>query len=207
MWKGEMTPLMEDETIGVGIFSSTGRFDVQGNIMSLLYGDDFKGQTDLTEKEGVFANLFTNLRNTCNVVNAKNLALPATTLASGCYYHMFNACPSLTAAPTLPAVTLANGCYSSMFEYCTSLTTAPELPATTLAEGCYAFMFNGCTSLNYIKCLATDISASNCTNSWVSGVASSGTFVRRRTEESASSNWERGANGIPTGWTVETVTV
>ncbi len=58
MWKGEMTPLMEESTIGVGNFTSTGRFDVQGNIMSLLYGDDFKEQTDLTEKEGVFANLF-----------------------------------------------------------------------------------------------------------------------------------------------------
>jgi hypothetical protein len=131
--------------------------------------------------------------------------LPATTLAIYCYYNMFNGCTSLTTAPELPATTLTNGCYDHMFAGCTSLTTAPELPATTLTNSCYQYMFYGCTILNYIKCLAIDISATSCTINWVNGVASSGTFVKKRTAESASSNWERGVNGIPTGWTVENV--
>ena len=73
--------------------------------------------------------------------------LPATTLASYCYYGMFSGCTSLESAPELPATTLADNCYSSMFNGCTSLTAAPVLKATTLAIYCYYCMFKGCTSL------------------------------------------------------------
>lgn len=31
--------------VGQGSFSSTGTYNVEGNIMSLMYGDDFKGKT------------------------------------------------------------------------------------------------------------------------------------------------------------------
>ena len=124
--------------------------------------------------------------------------LPVTTLRSNCYDSMFSNCKSLTTAPELPATTLAEACYQSMFARCTSLTTAPELPATKLAGWCYSYMFRDCTSLNYIKCLATDISAYNCTGGWVSNVASTGTFVKAPNM----SGWNRGENGIPTGWAV-----
>ena len=135
---------METALQGVGTFTSTGNFDVQGNAMSLLFGDNFKGQTDLTGKDYAFSSLFSG--NT-NVVNAENLVLPATTLAEGCYYCMFQGCTSLTTAPELPATTLVNSCYYNMFYDCTALTTAPELSATTLANGCCQSMFRGCTNL------------------------------------------------------------
>ena len=73
--------------------------------------------------------------------------LPATTLADHCYDNMFYWCSLLTTAPELPATTLARNCYDSMFRGCTSLKTAPALPATTLAEACYRNMFNGCTKI------------------------------------------------------------
>ena len=141
MWKGTMTPAEHD---GIGTFSSTGNFDVQGNAMSLLFGDNFKRQTDLTGKDYVFYYLF--YQNT-KVVNAENLSLPATTLADSCYSYMFQGCTNLTTAPQLPATTLAGGCYGGMFRACISLTTAPELPAITSAEWCYYDMFNDCTNL------------------------------------------------------------
>ena len=140
MWKGTMTPTLYN---GIGKFSSTAEFNVQGNAMSLLYGDNYKGETDLTDKNS-FYQLFANNK---KVINAKNLSLPATTLTDGCYVAMFQYCTSLTTAPELPATTLADGCYVAMFRGCTSLTTAPELPATTLASYCYSGMFQGCTSL------------------------------------------------------------
>ena len=141
MWKGTMTPASPQ---GIGSFSvSTNSFDVQGNVMSLLYGDDFKNQTDLSGKTYAFYNLFRNTK----VVNAKNLSLLATTLANNCYQYMFSTCTSLVTTPELPATTLATSCYYGMFYGCTSLTTAPELPATTLAEYCYQSMFSNCTSL------------------------------------------------------------
>ena len=193
IWKSTISPLSS----GIGTFSSTGKFDVEGNAMSLLFGDNFSGQTSLSGKNDIFISLFMFCS---GLTNAENLVLPATTLAKNCYSYMFIGCTSLTTAPsTLPATTLANNCYGSMFNGCTSLTTAPELPATTLVDNCYWFMFNGCTSLSAITCLATDISATDCTTGWVNGVASTGTFTKNATM----SGWTTGDNGIPSGWTVE----
>ena len=127
--------------------------------------------------------------------------LPATTLAESCYVHMFEGCTSLTSAPDLPATTLAESCYSSMFNGCSSLATAPTLSATTLGDACYISMFSGCSSLNSVTCLATDISATNCTKNWLKDVASSGTF----TQAAGMTGWTTGADGIPSGWTVQDV--
>jgi hypothetical protein len=194
MWKGTMTP---QSSQGIGIFSATGNFDVQGNIMSLLHGDDFKEQTDLTRKDYAFYNLFNY--NT-KIVNAKNLSLPATTLAQRCYYSMFYGCTNLTTTPELPATTLVFSCYSNMFRGCTNLTSAPELPATTLSAYCYNYMFNGCTKLNYIKAMFTTTPSTTYTSNWVSGVASTGTFVKN-----SAATWNvTGVNGVPSRWTVQT---
>ena len=140
LWKGTMTP----SSSGMGTFSSTANFDAEGNVMSLLFGDNFKGKVDLTGKNYAFYRLF--YQNT-KLVNAENLSLPATTLANYCYQSMFEGCTSLVTTSELPATTLANNCYKNMFYNCTSLTTAPELPATTLANYCYQSMFYNCTSL------------------------------------------------------------
>ena len=202
------------------------QYELEGNIMSLLYGDNFVGQTDLSNYPYAFT-FFVQLGKTTPapyIASIENLALPATTLANNCYASMFSYCTSLTTAPILPATTLADSCYKSMFKGCTSLTTAPVLSVTTLADSCYASMFNGCTSLttaptlsattlanncyksmfyhcaslNSITCLATDISASNCTGNWVNGVAASGTF----TKAASMTSWTSGTSGIPSGWTV-----
>jgi len=143
LWKGTPTP---KSSKGIGKFSGATdvRYSVEGNAMSLLYGDNFKGQTSLSGKNYALYCLFVG---NPNVTSAENLSLPATTLADYCYQHMFNGCTSLTTAPELPATTLTTYCYTNMFQGCTSLTTAPELPATVLAMYCYGYMFDGCTSL------------------------------------------------------------
>ena len=212
----------------VNKFGSTGQFKAYGNVMSLIYGDNFVGQTTLTN-ENTYA--FQSLFHSCSgLISAENLILPATTLANGCYISMFNGtsitiapelpattlagscyfqmffnCTSLVNAPQLPATTLTGNCYTSMFTGCTSLTTAPELPATELADGangCYGGMFLGCTKLNYIKAMFTTTPSTLYTNQWVSGVAANGTFVKN-----SAATWNvTGVNGIPSGWTVETAT-
>ena len=166
MWKGTMTPREYD---GIGKFSSTGNFDVQGNAMSLLYGNKYKGQTDLTGKNFAFYSLFYG--NT-KVVNAENLSLPATTLAAYCYNNMFSGCASLVTAPKLPATTLASVCYDGMFNGCTSLVNAPELPAETLAGSCYNSMFQGCTSLTTAPVLPATTLANYCYNNMFQGCTS-----------------------------------
>ena len=124
----------------------SGLSDIYGNIMSLLYGDNYKNQTVWLE-ELCYESSIDGYFLSSDIRNAKNLILPATTLTPYCYYSMFFGCTSLTTAPELPATTLAFACYKSMFGDCDSLTTAPELPATTLANYCYDSMFLGCDSL------------------------------------------------------------
>ena len=129
---------------GIGTFSSTGNFNVSGNIMSLLYGDDFDSQTSLNNLPYTFVELFYSCS---KVIDVSDLILPATTLANYCYFYMFFACTNLISTPELPATTLVTSCYSNMFYNCTSLTTPPVLPATTLADNCYNSMFRGCYNL------------------------------------------------------------
>ena len=178
-------------------FGGTAIYNVYGNIMSLSDGDNFSGQTTLVSTY-TFGNLFRGSR---GLTSAENLILPATTLKAACYNSMFYGCTSLTTAPALPATTLAQSCYTNMFYDCTSLTTAPALPATTLVSNCYQNMFQGCTSLNTVTCLATNPQSggNGPTGGWLSRVSSTGTFYK----DPNTTSWSRGANGIPTGWTVQ----
>jgi len=168
---------------GIGTFSSTGSFDAMGNIMSLVYGDNFANQTEINRYQ--FYKLFKSSR----IVDASNLilpatilsescyremfdsseleitpkSLPATTLAGNCYRSMFGNCVSLiTVMSILPAMTLLPNCYKYMFGKCNSLTTAPVLPATTLANNCYQQMFSGCTALTTAPVLPATTLANNC---------------------------------------------
>ena len=133
------------------IVDGTGAADIYGNIMSLIYGDNFYGQTVLTS-DYTFTYLFSKPLSAnyfpSNIGDASNLILPATTLTKACYREMFSHCSSLYGAPKiLPATTLTDSCYYGMFESCASLITPPELPATTLADDCYGSMFAGCKNM------------------------------------------------------------
>ena len=125
--------------------------DIYGNIMSLIYGDNFYDQTVLTS-DYTFTYLFSKPLSAnyfpSNITDASNLILPATTLTKACYREMFSHCGRLYGAPKiLPATTLADYCYEGMFYNCESLVTAPVLPATTLAYRCYSDMFEECEKL------------------------------------------------------------
>lgn len=192
-----LAPIFFTESIVRYNSENPSKFNVEGNVMSLLYGDNFIGQTSFnSESNYILSCLFHNIG---GLINAENLILPATTLTDACYQYMFGGCKDLITAPSLPATTLTDYCYNSMFHDCTSLTTAPELPATTLANECYCNMFQYCTSLSSIKCLATDISANYCTSGWVYDIAQTGTF----TKASDMTDWTEGDDGIPSGWTVQ----
>lgn len=142
MLKGEITSTYDSYYSRTASFRFNLPVDVQGNIMSLINGDNFAGVTTLTS-DNTFNSLFyqSNLSGDNGIINAKNLVLPATTLTSRCYSGLFANNNNLTSVPNLPATNLAEYCYSGMFSGCTSLTSAPNLPATTLAEYCYRYMF------------------------------------------------------------------
>ena len=145
---------------------------IYGNIMSLIKGlsnsgtieETYASTTELPTPSSdcsTFADLFSK-NNSIKNHPTKTLVLPATTLADGCYYEMFDGCTGLTTAPELPATTMKNYCYDGMFNRCSGLTTAPELPATTLAEGCYQGMFYKCTGLTTAPVLPATTMKTSC---------------------------------------------
>lgn len=228
LWKGINHPIgtaedsgaSEDTYLGIGTFSSTCRFSLEGNPLSLIYGDNFENQSDFSTYLWVYDALFKN----CNkLVDASNFiiagvelptrcyrqmfanctsltkapVLPSNDLSLNCYLGMFKNCTSLVVAPNLGAKTLAAGCYARMFQGCTALQNAPKLEAKVLANDCYDNMFDGCTSLKNVTCLATDMSSGTPTSFWLRDVAERGTFHKARGVE-----WSRDNSGIPANWTV-----
>lgn len=140
------------ENGGIGTFETNGgKFVLKGNVMSLLFGDNFSGQTSLSGYSYAFRNLFENCT---NLISAEDLAMPATTLA--------------------------NWCYAYMFEGCSELVTAPMLPATTLSERCYYRLFHNCSMLNNLICLATDVSANSCLEEMLGNVDRVGVFTKNQ---------------------------
>ena len=154
-------------TSNYSTFTMTGKIASSGNIMSLLYGDDYEGKLSLSGKDYCFHKLFYNCKSLTTAPE-----IPYTTLSDYCYDSMFQSCTSLTNAPELPSTKLSSGCYSYMFFNCKSLTTAPELPATELIINCYNNMFQYCSSLNAAPALPATKLTENCYNGMFYGCSS-----------------------------------
>lgn len=143
LWKANFTPI-QVYPYGIGHFSASTNFNVSGNPMSLLWGDDFIHHNNLSGMTWAFCDLFYDCY---TLKDASHLKLISSTLVDSCYREMFANCRTLSGAPTLSATTLAPNCYANMFVNCRSLENAPALPATTLANNCYRSMFAECWSL------------------------------------------------------------
>lgn len=144
----------------IGTFIINGKVDASGNVMSIVYADNFIGKIDFPNDEFNLSNLFGYY---CSgLYSAHNLILPALNLTYQCYCEMFTECTSLISTPELPATTLQEECYSGMFSACTSLTTAPQLPSLKLAPYCYSGMFYNCNSLVSTPELPATMLATSC---------------------------------------------
>lgn len=219
----KQTGISPSSSTGIGTFTLTGKCNCAGNIMSLLYGDDYFNE-DNNLPDYAFYKLFSNAT---NIISAKNIILPKKSSLRS-FAFMFESCSNLVDGPDILAETLANKSCEDMYVHCSSLAIHPEIAATTidqyacgamfyncvllqetcelkakiLTSGCYNYMYYGCRNLRLIKAYFTTSPSSSVTNNWVSGVASTGTFVKN-----AEATWDvTGVNGIPSGWTVETAT-
>ena len=137
--------------------SSDIELSVKGNVMSLVYGDDFIGKTTIPSGTGkaCFAELFGTDSDEfkrsdiyCPITDASKLVIPMTSIPElGCNY-LFTEARQLKYAPELPATTVGKRAYDSMFMNCESLIKAPSiLPAMTIGQSCYEAMFSGCELL------------------------------------------------------------
>lgn len=229
LWKGVANSWSKtgstDLTVLCSTFSTTGNYEIEGNIMSLLYGDNFSSQTSITGENALMFLFY----NSTGLTNANNLVLPATTLSvrcyrslmqgcsslvtpmnelpamtltQSCYQGMFDTCSAMTSVPALPATTLATGCYNNMFLRCRKITASPVLPAKTLVTDCYRAMFNTCVVLKHIICLAeTGIGQNNSTLGWTTSVptSSDGLFEYAN----GVTSWSRGTKGVPNNWKLQ----
>ena len=238
LWKGIATAWAASGSSGIidmsSTFSASGNFEVEGNIMSLLHGDDFQDKVVLTG-ENNFSNLFGS---STTIKGALNLVLPATTLTPRCYGWMFQSCSNIISTPAvMPAKVLTYQCYKSYRAECWNATSVPIISATTqdyescnnmflrnsaitetpiirtkaLAQRCFAAMFHSCTAITKITCLVeSGINQNDSTTNWVYSIptGSTKTFYKSPNASVSSSStgsgstWPRGANGIPSGWTV-----
>ena len=166
-------------------------FEVYGNIISLIYGSSFTGQTSIPASSYNFRNFFSSCS---GLTSMENLVLPNNT-KDHCFSWFAQHCTSLTKTPELPATTLATGCYRAMFRN-TAITDSPIIPDATVSNECCRGMFDSCSALTGITCYCASPS-DNAFSGWVNGVATSGTFTK-----AAGANWSTGVSGIPANWIV-----
>ena len=213
-------------------FNATKQFKVYGNVMSLLFGDNFVNNSEFFG-EGTTHNFAGLFYGRTTLIDASNLILPALTCTTSCYNGMFRGATNLVYGPKLlPALDVPQDGYSSMFEGCTSLVEAPEILATTVS---------GNTALNRMFCMNRNskvtaamtkgpilriTNTSDYSNTYQQLFCGNGNLVEITILRSGTSlsftNWlnnvsstgviktlsgttfTSGVNGLPSGWTTET---
>ena len=126
-WKQSCEDKGVNSTYGIGTFNANKLYDVEGNVLSLLFDDNFENiiEMPLEEEWGDSVAGFYNLlgsngiSGSNNCQNAENLILNAT--GSNLYHNMFNDNTSLLTAPTITKFDLKNWIYYMTFYNCTNL--------------------------------------------------------------------------------------
>ena len=150
------------------VVQSTCKYNLYGNSLSLIYGDEFIGKDSLeiyTEgeygeyaDEGLYYSYYslgfafagldieTGEPKDSLIVDASNFILPKNTAIFSCYC-MFSNNPYMTKAPVMNFETVTYLSCGMMFGGCTSLTYVPDMKVKRIInQGCMA-MFKGCSSL------------------------------------------------------------
>lgn len=138
--------------------SNTITYNVSGNIMSLVYGDDFVGNDNLNDtitSDGYtpFQMMFVE---DAKIKSAINLCLPSFILSTYMYAAMFSS-STLETAPTIIPAMICEKCYHEMFYNCDNLIGNIVIPEpiglSNLEVDAYYNMFTGSPNIN-VDCLA-----------------------------------------------------
>ena len=127
-------------------FRSNAVFNFYGNILSLVYCNDFREQTSSwTTKARDYISIFSGMD---GLISAENLYL-SPSANKRTFAGTFANCHNLVSAPALPLYAIGNYTFESMFHNCTSLVNVPDLVNNARNQGTnvYDSMFKGCTSL------------------------------------------------------------
>ena len=197
-------------------FTSTGKFNVSGNVMTLLAS----GGTASVRQRYCFRRLFAET----HVVDASELTLPSRQY-DFMFYGMLQQCPYLQKLPVMPtpthpsvyayfcnkcpslqSATLSTGTYSrgyifqGMFQDCSGL-TAVTIPAEDITDGsAVALLFQRCKSLQTITFSnMTTLTTDHLASDWFDGVPDTiGTAYVPANRTYADSRLS-----LPSGWSVQ----
>lgn len=158
-----------------------GKFEVSGNLWSLILWDSFYGATISPTQNDMWATLFqsrsSGKSNYCT--DAHNLIIEPSTMTI-----------------------MSAGCFSRLFQDNSYIKRGPKLSFSSIASYGYWMMYDRASSVEEVTCLATSgINISKSTGGdnggWMYGVPATGTFYK-----AAGVTWPRNGYGIPSGWTV-----
>ena len=169
LFKGTIMP---QAYAGIGRFYSSVAYEIAGNPMSFIYGDDFRGKINWPSNMPESSGFHTMFYDETNLRSAKHLILTASSVLYQAYSAMFTNCSNLVAGPIIAA-------------------------ETVLDRGCDG-MFYGCAKLSYINTRFRTTSSNNPLAQWVYHVASKGIFIKN---VNATWTYT-GDSGVPDGWTV-----
>ena len=142
-WKGYIQRYGTSTSV-YSSFQVTGKFNVCGNIISMLRGDNWRVYENAENNYYVLVNLF---KDNTTLVNANRLVLPFTSGNDYLYYGLFRNCVNLVSVPRM--ADLLNNSPSAGFSYMfagTAIRTAPKVRVWNWrATGQY--MFHNCPNL------------------------------------------------------------
>ena len=148
--------------------ANTGRFNVYGNIMSMMDSVDFINTPSFDnswqDNQYEFYYFF---HGSTAIVDASNLILPSTTINPRSYCEMFSNCTNLLYPPKiLPSLSISEYGYAYMFYGCTKMKSAPRIMANNMGPSACASMFSMCSALVEVQdqLYATTLFSNCCTS-------------------------------------------
>ena len=188
---------------GIGGFFITGKCNIGGNAMSMIWGDEFR-QHDTMPLEHNLRKLFFEQS---NVINAERMIVASKNVTQYGCAGMFIRAHGIVKGCKLPATIISPYAYDSMYRSASNLEIGSDLPATDLtgARYCYNGMYAYCPKMRHLKSMILTPEPNNTNNwgaqtgNWLLDVASEGVFVKN-----INAAWDiTGPHGVPEGWTVK----
>jgi hypothetical protein len=147
-WKGTNLRMAINYTANkYSWFSSTGRFDVSGDLQSILFDKNFTGRTNTQWGTAYcFCNFFINCT---KLINAKDLYCGATKMNGSFYRGMFMGCTSLISTPMFASkinegvgTNFGTSIFQEIYRNCTSLVNPNwQFPIVNPGNSAYQQMF------------------------------------------------------------------
>ena len=187
MWKANYTFKHNDN--GNGTFSATSDYKAQGNLCSLINGDNFESTTKIPS--GTICALWTN---DTHLVDIDNLYITAQEYETFGFRQTFRGC-GIQRVPhhLFSATTIGTFCFYGGFEVCPNLEDGGLWPATSVPQNGYGYMFNNCSAMTSCTCLLRTVTN---VNRMFGGISTNGVLYKAQ-----GVTWGTGTNGIPSTWT------